>query len=272
MNIMKTSMNFPLSALAVVLTFSVGCNGQPQPQPFDGTPTTSAAVVPMDLGLGSYLRGTPMAIAYDLGSRFELTVTKEQLRSAKTIYDIVPGDPQQEIVSYSSVSIRTFADEQQTNNVVVGDDPVLDKAQLELLWSLDYSSNFLIRAQFTEKDAATGTTRGNYASPHVTIVPEHEAVNSMGKEAMIAHVQNGTSAFAYLVDAQTLRSGKVHLTVDKAGTVSDVRLSESSGYPALDARVLDLLNTLPGTWTPATNGAGEAVEQEFVFSFGTVGC
>jgi TonB family protein len=97
-------------------------------------------------------------------------------------------------------------------------------------------------------------------------------VNSLGKDAMIAHVQNGTSAFAYLVDAQTLRSGKVHLTVDKAGTVSGVRLSESSGYPALDARVLELLNTLPGTWSAASNAAGEAVEQEFVFSFGTVGC
>jgi TonB family protein len=106
----------------------------------------------------------------------------------------------------------------------------------------------------------------------VTIVPEQEAANSLGREAMIAHVQNGTSGFAYRVDANTLRPGKVYFTVNKAGTVSGVRLSESSAYPALDARVLELLNTLPGTWSAATNASGEAVEQEFVFSFGTVGC
>jgi hypothetical protein len=264
-------MNIAFCALAAMLTFSFGCKGQ-QPEPIDGTPTATAAVVPMDLGLGTYLSGSPSPIAYDLGSRFELTVTREQLSAAKTIYDIVPGDLKQEIVSYSSVSIRTYVDEKQTDIVAVGSGPVLDQAQLALLWSLPYSSNFLIRAEFKEKDAATGTTRGNYASPHLTIVPEHEAANSLGMEAMIAHVQNATSAFAYTVEAKSLRSGKVYFTVAKDGAVSDVRLTGSSGYPLLDEQVMELMHTLPGTWRPATNAAGEAVEQEFVFSFGAVGC
>ena len=148
----------------------------------------------------------------------------------------------------------------------------LDAEQLKFLWSLDYSDSFVIQAWSRPINGAAETTGGNYFTPHVTIVPEQEAANSLGREALIAHVQNGTSVFAYMVDAKTLRSGKVHFTVDKAGTVSDVRLSASSGYPPLDTRVLDLINTLPGTWKAATNAAGEAVEQEFVFSFGTVGC
>lgn len=49
-------------------------------------------------------------------------------------------------------------------------------------------------------------------------------------------------------------------------------MTSSSGYAALDERVIQLVNTLPGNWEPATNAAGEKVEQEFVFSFGTVGC
>jgi TonB family protein len=269
---MKTSMNIPLSALAAVLTFSVGCNGQPQPESLAGTPTTSTAAVALDLGLSTYLRGTPTQIFYDLDSRFLLTVTKDQLRAAKTIHDIVPEHLGQEGVSYSSVSIRTVERKGGTEIVASGTDQVLDAEQRKFLWSLDYSDSFVIHAWSRPNNGAAVTTSDNHFTPHVTIVPEHEAVNSLGKEAMIAHVQNGTSAFAYLVDAQTLRSGKVHFTVDKAGMVSDVRLSESSGYPALDARVLELLNTLPGTWSAASNAAGEAVEQEFVFSFGTVGC
>lgn len=269
-NSMRTSNLIPISALAALLTVAVGCNGQPQPKPFDGTPTTRAAFVP--LALSAYLRATPTLIHYDLDPRFELTITKEQLRAAKTIHDIVPGDPEQEIVSYSSVTIRTFVDEKQTDVAVVGSDPVLDQAQLEFLRSLPYSSNFSIWADFKEKDAATGAIRGNYASPHVTIVPEHQAANSLGKEALVAHVRNGTSALAYLVDAKQLRSGKVYFTVDRSGAVQGIRLSESSGYPLLDAQVLELMNTLPGTWQAATNAAGEAVEQEFVFFFGVVGC
>jgi hypothetical protein len=265
-------MNIPLSALAAVLTFSVGCNGQPQPEPLAKTPTTSAAAVKLDLGLGTYLRGTPTPIFYDLGSRFLLTVTKEQLRAAKTVDDIVPGQLEQGGLSYTSVSIRTIEREDGTEIVVPGTDTVLNAEQRKLLWSLDYSDNFMIRVMARANSGGAGTTSTDHFTPHVTIVPEQEAANSLGMEAMIAHVQNGTAAFAYLVDAETLRSGKVHFTVDKAGTVSGFRLSESSAYPALDKRVLELLNTLPGTWTPATNAAGEAVEQEFVFSFGTVGC
>jgi hypothetical protein len=257
------------SALAALLSITAGCNGQPQPKPFDGSPTTSAAVV--SLGLGTYL-GAPTAIHFDLAPRFIATVTKEQLRAARTIHDIVPSEPDREIVSYSSVSIRTIVDDKQTDIVAVGTSPVLDRAQLELLRSLDYSSDFLVRSEFTERDPATGLTRGNYASPHVTIVPEHQAANSLGKEALVAHVRNGTTALAHVVDPKALRAGMVQFTVDRTGTVAKLRLTGSSGYPLLDQRVLELLNTLPGTWQAATNAAGEAVEQDFVFSFGVVGC
>ena len=158
---MKTSMNIPLSALAVVLTFSVGCNGQPQPQPFDGTPTTSAAVAP--LGLGTYLWATSTQIHYDLDSRFLLTVTKEQLRAARSIHDIVPGHLKQEHVSYSAVSIRILEDDKYTDLVVVGSDHVLSAAQLELLRSLDYSSNFMIRAEYSETNPPNGSI-GQYGT------------------------------------------------------------------------------------------------------------
>jgi len=267
---MKTSMNIPLSALAAVLTFSVGCNGQPQPEPFDGTPTTSAAVA--SLGMGTYLWATSTTIHYELDSRFLLTVPKDQLRAAKTVDDIVPGHLGQGGLSYSSVNIRTIEREDGTEIVVPGTDTVLNAEQLKFLWSLDYSDNFMIQVMARANYGGVETASTAYFTPHVTIVPEQEAANSLGREALIAHVQNGTSVFAYMVDANTLRPGKVYFTVDKAGTVSAIRLSASSGYPPLDTRVLDLINTLPGTWKPATNAAGEAVEQEFVFSFGTVGC
>lgn len=267
---MKTNMNITFSALAAVWTLTGGCTGQPQPASLVGTPTTSAAVAP--LGPGTSLGATSTAIHYDLDSRFLLTVTKDQLRAAKTIHDIVPEHLVEEGVSYSSVSIRTVEREGGSELVASGTDGVLNAEQRKFLWSLDYSDHFVIHAWSRPSNGAAEATSRNYFTPHVTIVPEQEAANSLGTEAMIAHVQHGTSAFAYLVDANTLRPGKVYFTVDKAGTVSGIRLSASSGYPLLDTRVLELMNTLPGTWKPATNGAGEAVDQEFVFSFGTVGC
>ena len=259
------------SVLVALVSITIGCTGQPGSTAVGDVPVTQAAAVPFHTGL-SYLNEAPTEIAFDVDNRFILTVTKEKLHAAKTIYDIVPGDPKVEVVSYSSVSIRTYVDEQQTDIVEIGDRPELTPAQRELLRSLDYSSNFLIRAEFRQKSGETGQTSWNYASPHITIVPEKQAVNSDGKEAMIAHVKKGTSGFGYMVDANTLRSGKINFTVTQDGTLSDVHLTSSSGYAALDERVIQLVNTLPGSWEPATNAAGEKVEQEFVFSFGTVGC
>jgi hypothetical protein len=87
---MNANITFTLPALAALVLSAAGCNGQPKTGPFDGTPTTQAAAVPMDLGVITFLDGTPMEIIYDLDSRFLLTVTKEQLRTARTIQDVVP--------------------------------------------------------------------------------------------------------------------------------------------------------------------------------------
>ena len=259
------------SVLVALVSITIGCTGQPGSKPLGEAPVTQAAIIPFHTGL-SYLSEAPTEIAYDVDTRFILTVTKEKLHAAKTIYDIVPAHPKQGILSYSSVSIRIIEDEKQSDIVEIGDRPELTAAQVALLRSLDYSSNFVIRVDIRGQNGEAGQAPWTYATPHVTIVPEKQAVNSGGKEAMIAHVKKGTSGFGYMVDAKTLRSGKITFTVTQAGTLSDVRLTSSSGYRDLDERVMELVNTLPGSWEPATNAAGEKVEQEFVFSFGTVGC
>jgi TonB family protein len=227
---------------------------------------------PFTAGWPPYLSGISTTISYDLGSRFQLTVTKEQLHAAETIHDIVPGFLKQEEVTYTKVSIRTVEGDQGTEIVASGTDHLLNPAQLELLRSYDYAGNFMISAHYTERNEVNGSMSRNEATPHLTVVPEREAVNSTGKEALIAYVKSGSSMFAYVVEASKLRPGAVYFTVDPQGHVTQVRLSSSSGYPALDHRVLELVNTLPGTWTPATNGAQEPVEQELRFTFGTVGC
>jgi hypothetical protein len=260
----------PSVVLAALLTCTFGCNGQAPP--LDGTPTTTVAAVPLGLGLESYLFSTAPQIFHALDSRFQLTVSRQQLQQARTIHDIVPGHLKQEGVTYTVVSVRTFDGEGSTHLVAHGKGEVLDEAQRKLLGSLDYSDSFVIDARSTDNSHPSGSGNWYQHTPHVTIVPEHEAENSLGREALVAHVRSGTSAFAYRVDANTLRAGKVHFTVNKEGMLVDVRLTGSSAYPLLDKRVLELVQGFPGTWKPATNAAGEAVEQKFVFSFGIEGC
>ena len=56
------------------------------------------------------------------------------------------------------------------------------------------------------------------------------------------------------------------------GAVEQVKLERSSGYPAIDKVMIELIQNAPHKWSPATNAQGEAVDQELVISFGQLGC
>ncbi|MEL7004495.1 MAG: hypothetical protein AAFN93_17440 [Bacteroidota bacterium] len=60
--------------------------------------------------------------------------------------------------------------------------------------------------------------------------------------------------------------------VTKNGTLENVRLTATSGYPSVDELMVELIDSLPAKWNPAENSEGEKVDQELVFFFGLMGC
>ncbi|MEL7004496.1 MAG: hypothetical protein AAFN93_17445 [Bacteroidota bacterium] len=61
-------------------------------------------------------------------------------------------------------------------------------------------------------------------------------------------------------------------TVTKNGTLENVRLTATSGYPSVDELMVELIDSLPAKRNPAENSEGEKVDQELVFFFGLMGC
>ena len=81
---------------------------------------------------------------YEVDSRFNARITKEKLRHAKSIIDLVPRGATRGIESFKEVKIRI--DSQAEEMSEMGDSVVLTTAQLNLLQSIDYSTNFIIEA------------------------------------------------------------------------------------------------------------------------------
>lgn len=213
-------------------------------------------------------------LSYDVGSRFMRTVTKEDLHKAISIHDIVPENPKILIESYYSVSINILDDKYETVVTETGDGPKLTAAQIKLLRSVDYSTDILIRAEYQEKCWDNGALKYSYATPHITVVPEKQAVYSRGKDKLIAYVKNNTEEFAAIIKEYELQPGKVTFTITKEGNVENASIVATSGYPTFDQKMVKLVSNMPGSWEPATNSQGEKVDQELVFSFGLggVGC
>jgi len=207
---------------------------------------------------------------YNVSSRFNATIAKDRLHGATSIIDIVPREASVALENYHTVAVAVLRDGKEITEEGHGD--ALNAAQLALLRSVDYSTNIHISSLCMKRKAETGELEHHELVYYITVTPEREAEYQGGRSALIDHLKAGCRDLTAALDKGMVRPGRVHFTVTQSGTIAHVRLASTSGYAALDDKVIRLIATMPQNWTPATNAKGEPVDQEFVFFFGTEGC
>lgn len=205
---------------------------------------------------------------YKVDSRFLATVTKETLHTATSIREILPTDACKGIDAFLSVSVTVLKAGTEIRETGRGD--LLTPAQIRLLQSTDYSNHIHIEASY--KSAVNTADSQMNLVYYITVTPERQAVYESGYGQLINYLKKNSEDKVLRLNQDQLKPGKVIFTVGKTGTVSNARLAESSGFPALDKSMLELIQDTPGKWKPAKNAKGEAVEQELVFFFGSEGC
>lgn len=208
---------------------------------------------------------------YDVGPRFNF-ITKSDLDKARSFSDFIGEAHVQRIVSYTSLSVTIFDGEQKTDLKETGNDGVLTTAQVQLLQSSDYSTNVLISAEYREKNIETGQVEDSYWTPYLTIVPEKQANFVSGKESLIDYLKAKSKDVRANVKADKLKPAKLLFTVTKNGTIENVKIDRSSGYPSIDKKMIELITKTQAAWESALNADGEKVDQELVISFGLMGC
>lgn len=213
----------------------------------------------------------PTNFLLDIGTRFS-PIKKEELATVKSIYDIFDAEELKGMVALKSLNIFVFKHGGFLNISEIGYSDTLTEAQLKLIQSLDYSSNFSIRADFQKANGITGALENNYADPHLTIVPEKQVEYSYGKSVLLDYLRKNNEEAIALVQKNTLRPAKLFFTVTKKGNIENIRLDNHSGYPEIDKKMMELIFNTSGTWKPAENKHGEKVNQELVISFGAMGC
>lgn len=207
---------------------------------------------------------------YDVDSRFLKTVTKTQAANARTLYHLFSKDEIAGMSAFRDMKITVYRNEKEQSAKSTSGD--FTSSQMKLLAAAPYSTNFSVEANCTFQNPYSGKAESYNFVYYMTIVPEKEAAYSAGSQALINYLKMNSAYDIIGVAKKQLSSGKVHFVVSKNGEINQVRLESSSGYEKIDARMIELITNLPGEWTPATNAAGEKVDQELVFSFGTMGC
>ena len=208
---------------------------------------------------------------YGISPRFN-TIKKRDLDKATSITDFLTEEETQRAHTYQSLSVIIIKDDKKTEIREIGYGEKLTKAQLKLLQSLDFSTNFMIRTDYLQKNKVTGILENNYASPYLTIVPERQAEYEFGKEAFIDYLRVNNKENTVDLNEDLLKPAKIYFTISKEGTIKNVKLDRTTSYPEIDNTIIELLKNAPGKWSPAKNNKGEKVDQELVISFGMEGC
>lgn len=208
---------------------------------------------------------------YEVGPRFQ-GIDKNKLEQVTKFEDLISPELANKIANYSKLSVTLFEDEQLSPNRIVHSEGQFSEAQLQFLRSMPYSTNFMVRADFEERNSATGKLSSNYSTPHLTVVPTHEAAFRDTKEGLMYYLRTQSKEAREGIDPKKLTPAKLFFTVTRDGNVENVHLDRSSGYPLLDKKMIELISKTSGQWDPARTHKDEVIDQELVVSFGLLGC
>lgn len=208
---------------------------------------------------------------YDVGPRFG-PIKKSDLDTIRNFSEFLDPEHAERIVTYKSLSLVILDGQEETDLSETGQSGVLNAAQLKLLQSTDQSTSIMFSAHLMELGGESGQLEPSHWRPHLTIVPEKQAIYVDGIPALKKFLKDSTEEVRKDVDPKKLQAAKLFFTVTKTGTIENMHLDRPSGYPLVDEKMIELIRTTPGVWEPAENVKGEKVAQELVVSFGLMGC
>lgn len=207
---------------------------------------------------------------FNVDHRYNSTLVKEELKEVKTVFDILPEASTKSVESFQNSRISILNEENEITEVGTGG--YLTIAQLNLLKSLDYSTNIRVSSICKRKNDYNDILRNDSIVYYMTIVPEKPAKFKGEYKDLITYFRDNSKEQMKIVERDKIKPGQVSFTVTKNGSIENVKLSSTVGFPLMDEKVLELVSKMKDKWDPATNSEGEKVNQKLILFFGTQGC
>ena len=145
--------------------------------------------------------------------------------------------------------------------------------QLAVVANADYSDHLRFSAIFDRTDLKTGKAEKDaLISQSFSLVPDEQARYRGGMEAVVNYLKKASRKEVKHVKRDDVGRCRIFFNVSESGSITDVKLIESSNYVDVDAALIEIVKDMPRKWKPAQTKEGEKVAQEFVFTFGRAGC
>ena len=206
---------------------------------------------------------------YGVYGSSDRTLTVGQMRTAKTIEDIIANYPHKAIENCESVWVKSLFKDGEVSIMTKGSE--LNKEQLSLLNSSEIGDYFNVIVNYGSNYSCNGNLVYDRLDIGITVVPEVQAEYPDGYSKLIAYLDGNSKERMENMDFSNIQSLSIKFFIDEDGKADEIRVMNESGNPELDDIVVELLNDMP-EWKPARDEDGNHVRQEFELIFGAPGC
>lgn len=207
---------------------------------------------------------------YHIGPRFSpISLTK--IKAAKSVSDILEEDWELNPNELKNLEIQNILFERRSGIKISGNSPDFTNEQLLFLEHLEYSEHFMLSMDLLHQNDLNQQIP-EHISPHYTVVPAQQAYYLEGNRNLLNHIREENRSITNGVSPEDLGTTMLYFVVGSDGKLKDFHFDQPSPLPAADAKLIDILSNLPGSWVPAENEAGEKVAQQLVLTFGMPGC
>jgi TonB family protein len=208
---------------------------------------------------------------FDVAPRFN-PIKKSELNKVKSFRDFIAEEHADRIVKYYSLNVILLDGTEKTDIRENGKGGDFNDAQIKLLQSADYATNLLIWSDYRERSFEDGELQNSTWTPYISVVPEKQAEFLDGKKSLISYLDDKSKSARINIDNDKLKPANISFIVTENGTIKSAKTDNSSGYPNVDDKLLELISNTAGSWIPAENSNGEKVDQMLTISFGVLGC
>lgn len=195
--------------------------------------------------------------------------TKEQIKGAEKLSDLITDYPSKWINNYQSVVVFVEFDGEKT--MAIGENENLSLEQINLLTSVKIGSFLSIIVKYQDTNSATKEKENLEMKLYIAITPEGEAEFEGGYQKLIAYLKENRNKKIQRVKFDFMETAIINFTIDKNGNSENVAVEVSSDDSEVDALLIELIKNMP-KWNPAKNSKGENVSQDFEFVIGNDGC
>jgi TonB family protein len=208
-------------------------------------------------------------LAYEVRSKYGRVITKDAIKKAISLSDLIEGYPNNWVKEFISVEI--LASDKVNTRKSIGLNEFLNPEQKWLLSTAKLDSELEINVWYKAENSVTEQKMNMNMVVKMTVVPDKQAEYKGGYEMLKQYLKENIVERVVENTPEEFQKGKVEFVIDTTGKVVDVEISASSGDTDLDNLLFQIFNKMPD-WNPAQSINGEKVKQKFEFSMGIGGC